>query len=69
MVVIGTSSLVAPASTLPFAGLESGAVVVEVNPDRTPLTAHTTASIQETASSGVPTLVDELVRRVGKEAS
>lgn len=37
---VGTSGLVEPAASLPFEAMESGARVVEVNPDRTPLTAR-----------------------------
>jgi NAD-dependent deacetylase len=36
---VGTSGLVYPAAALPFEALESGATVVEVNPEATPLTA------------------------------
>jgi NAD-dependent deacetylase len=34
---VGTSGLVYPAASLPYEALENGAVVVEVNPERTPL--------------------------------
>src|SRR5918997_4211733 len=37
---VGTSSLVYPAAALPFEAQKNGAVIVEVNPDETPLTAH-----------------------------
>jgi hypothetical protein len=39
VLVIGTSSLVFPAAALPQAARASGAFVVEVNPERTPLSA------------------------------
>src|ERR1022692_4489086 len=35
---VGTSTVVHPAATLPFHALENGAMVVEINPDATPLT-------------------------------
>ena len=35
---IGTSSLVEPAASLPFAAKGNGAYLVEINPEETPLT-------------------------------
>ena len=35
---VGTSGLVEPAASLPYAALAGGALVVEINPERTPLT-------------------------------
>jgi NAD-dependent deacetylase len=40
MLTVGTSALVHPAASLPFAAAESGATVIEINPDPTPLTPH-----------------------------
>lgn len=37
---IGTSTTVEPAASLPWVALESGATVVEINPQRTPLSGH-----------------------------
>jgi NAD-dependent deacetylase len=42
---VGTSGLVQPAASLPWQALEHGAVVVEVNPQITPLSAHVTYSL------------------------
>jgi NAD-dependent deacetylase len=42
---IGTSTLVYPAAELPFMALESGATVVEINPNATPLTETATFSL------------------------
>ncbi|MEJ5167153.1 MAG: NAD-dependent deacylase [Thermoanaerobaculia bacterium] len=39
-VSIGTSTVVYPAASLPFVALQSGAYVVEVNPERTSLTSE-----------------------------
>jgi NAD-dependent deacetylase len=39
MVVVGTSAVVHPAASLPFAAAEAGAAVIEINPDPTPLIA------------------------------
>ena len=38
MLVIGTSAIVQPASLMPVISKESGAKVIEINPERTPLT-------------------------------
>lgn len=40
MLVIGTSSVVQPAASLPFAAARAGAKVIEINPEPTPLTPH-----------------------------
>jgi NAD-dependent deacetylase len=37
---VGTQSLVYPAAGLPFEALKNGGVLVEVNPEKTPLIAH-----------------------------
>ena len=54
---IGTSTLVEPAASLPFLALRQGAVVVEVNPERTPLTRTATYSFQAPAGQLLPALV------------
>ncbi len=56
---VGTSSLVYPAAGLPYEALESGALVVEVNPAETSLTTHADHALRGTAGSVLP----ELVRR------
>ncbi len=53
---IGTSSLVYPAAALPYEALESGATLVEVNPDETPLTPHAAYSLRGPAGSVLPGL-------------
>ncbi|MBN1681752.1 MAG: NAD-dependent deacylase [Anaerolineae bacterium] len=39
MLVVGTSGVVQPAANLPFLARRQGAVIIEVNPSRTPITA------------------------------
>jgi NAD-dependent deacetylase len=39
MLVVGTSAVVQPAAYIPVTAKESGAVVIEINPESTPLTA------------------------------
>ena len=57
---IGTSALVQPAASLPLIALEHGAVVVEINPEQTPLTAHVTCSLRGPAG----TILAELAKRI-----
>jgi NAD-dependent protein deacetylase/lipoamidase len=57
---VGTSALVQPAATLPLIALEHGAVVIEVNPQATPLTAQATYTLH--GPSGV--ILPELVQAV-----
>ncbi len=38
MLVIGTSAIVQPAASMPLIAKENGAVVIEINPEATPLT-------------------------------
>ena len=42
MVVVGTSAIVYPAAGLPELALSRGTVVIEVNPEPTPLSANAT---------------------------
>jgi NAD-dependent deacetylase len=53
---VGTSGLVEPAASLPFAALDAGAAVIEVNPDRTPLTRSATIALQGSAGAVLPLL-------------
>ncbi len=55
---IGTSSLVQPAASLPLCAMESGAVVVEVNPQPTPLSELAHYTIKAPAGEALPALVD-----------
>jgi NAD-dependent deacetylase len=60
MVVVGTSAIVYPAAGLPNLALSRGSVVVEVNPEPTPLTPSATISIRESASQALPKLLQRL---------
>lgn len=51
---IGTSGVVEPAASLPFIALRAGAVVVEINPDETPLSKS--AAFRIAAPSGLALL-------------
>jgi NAD-dependent deacetylase len=54
MLVVGTSALVQPAASLPLAALRSGAYVVEINPQPTPLSDVVDESIREPAAVALP---------------
>lgn len=53
---VGTSTVVEPAATLPFIALEAGARVIEVNPQRTPLSARASISLRGSAAEVLPQL-------------
>jgi NAD-dependent deacetylase len=57
---IGTSALVQPAASLPLVALEQDAVVVEINPDTTPLTPWVTHVLRGPAGQVLPALVKTL---------
>lgn len=54
---IGTSALVQPAASLPFEALNSGAYVVEINVNQTPLTPHIHLLLQKAAGVALPEIV------------
>lgn len=55
---IGTSVLVHPAAALPYEAVEQGAVTVEINPDRTPVTAWMDYVLQGPAGEFLPALIN-----------
>jgi len=57
---IGTSALVQPAASLPLAALQHGAVVIEINPQPTPLTSRMTYTIPGPAGQVLPALLEAL---------
>ena len=60
MVVVGTSAIVYPAAGLAELALARGAVVIEVNPEVTPLSRSATISVRESASQALPGLLKRL---------
>jgi NAD-dependent deacetylase len=60
VIVVGTSSIVYPAAGLPELALASGIPVIEVNPERTPLSDAATASVRQTAAGALPGLLQRL---------
>lgn len=59
-VVVGTSAIVYPAAGLPELALAKGIPVIEVNPERTPLSEHASISLRESAASALPNLLQRL---------
>ncbi len=55
---IGTSAVVQPAASLPILALEAGALVVEINPDRTPISDRVQHHFQGEAGRILPKLVE-----------
>jgi NAD-dependent deacetylase len=55
---VGTSSLVQPAASLPFEALRHGAVIVEVNPEETPLTRRALYALRGRTGGILPALVE-----------
>jgi NAD-dependent deacetylase len=54
MLVIGTSSVVQPAASLPVLALQNGAYVVEINPHPTPVSDLVQDAIREPAAEALP---------------
>ena len=57
---IGTSALVYPAADLPLIALRAGAMVVEINPEPTPLSPHVTFALSGAAGVVLPALVEQV---------
>lgn len=55
---IGTSSLVQPAASLPLSAMQSGATVVEINPQPTPLSELAQYNINAPAGEVLPALLE-----------
>lgn len=65
VIVVGTSSIVYPAAGLPEIALANNIPVIEVNPERTPLSDSATASVRETAARALPNLLQRLPALLG----
>ncbi len=51
--IIGTSAVVYPAAELPFVIMRNGGKIIEINPDRTPVTDISTISIHKSAAEAM----------------
>jgi NAD-dependent deacetylase len=56
--VVGTSSVVYPAASIPEIALRAGAAVIEVNPEDTPLSPLATVIVRGSAGSALPSVLD-----------
>ena len=57
MVIVGTSLVVSPANTLPVYAKQNGAILIEVNPEKTVMSNDMTLSIQATAVGVLPKML------------
>ena len=57
MVVAGTSLAVSPANMLPIYAKQNGALIIEVNPEETQMSASMDLSIRSTSANALPELV------------
>jgi len=64
-IVVGTSAIVYPAAGLPELALANGIPVIEVNPERTPLSDSASISLRETAATALPSLLLRLPALLG----
>jgi NAD-dependent deacetylase len=64
LLLVGTSGTVWPAAELPHVARRRGAFIVEVNPERSELTAVADVFLAGTAGDVLPRLVEEIRRRV-----
>jgi len=60
MFVVGTSAFVQPAGSLPLLAAERGAMIIEINPDITPLTESADFSFREKSGEILP-MIDGLL--------
>ena len=69
MIVIGTTALVYPAAGMPHLAKRSGAAVVEVNIDPTPVTDYADVSLFGPAAEVLPELVGRLKEAIQEQAA
>jgi len=57
MVIVGTSLVVSPANTLPVYAKQNGAILIEINPEKTVMSNDMTLSIQATSVGVLPKML------------
>jgi len=57
MIIVGTSLVVSPANTLPVYAKQNGAILIEVNPEKTVMSNDMTLSIQATSAEVLPKML------------
>jgi NAD-dependent deacetylase len=60
IMVVGTSGLVHPAASLPFLAKRNGATVIEVNPERTPISDIAEVRLQGASAKILPDLMAQI---------
>jgi NAD-dependent deacetylase len=60
MIIAGTSLVVSPANQLPVHAKQNGATLIEVNPEKTVMSADMDLSVRETSANALPHLVSLL---------
>ena len=60
MVIAGTSLAVSPANTLPIYAKQNGAILIEINPERTVMSNDMDLSIQSTSARILPEILSVL---------
>lgn len=58
MVIAGTSLVVSPANSLPLYAKQNGAVLVEVNPEKTVMSSEMDLSVRQTSANALPKMVE-----------
>lgn len=60
MLVVGTSGMVQPAAQLPILAAQSGAIIVEVNPDKTPISQFADVHLKGASGIILPKVIEAL---------
>ena len=66
LLTVGTSAVVYPAAEIPRIAARSGATVIQVNPEPTPLDVVCTVNLRGTAAGVLPHLVAEVSAAAGR---
>lgn len=66
MMVVGTSSIVYPAAEIPVAAKEGGAMLIEINPERTPLSPMADFCVLDKAGVALPKIVSAVLSSIRK---
>ncbi len=69
ILVVGTSGMVHPAAGFPGVAKQAGAMVIEVNPEQTPITSEADVFLQGPAGEMLPAMVERLKLSLNKEGS
>lgn len=64
MLILGTSGVVYPAASIPLTAKSKGALLLEINPNRTALTDHTDLFVPEKTGEALPQIVSALKKRI-----